>query len=147
MIHPPVMALAENRQPNIVLRFLWFIFVGWWLGLIWLHIGFALCASVIFLPFGLLMLNRLPAILTLRSTGDAQMQVVTNAYGQTFVTYGEVPQLNILIRAIWFFPIGLILGYLTSIIGYLLCATIILLPFGILLLDRIPAIMTLRRSS
>lgn len=63
---PPVMVDVQDSGPGWLVRALWFIFIGWWLGLIWLHIGFALCVTGIFLPVGLLMLNRLPTVLTLR---------------------------------------------------------------------------------
>ena len=46
---------------------LYFMFIGWWAGYIWLNIGFFFCALIITLPLGLVMLNRLPPVLTLRN--------------------------------------------------------------------------------
>jgi hypothetical protein len=39
--------------------------MGWWLSLIWAGVAWLLCATIIGLPFGVLMLNALPAVTTL----------------------------------------------------------------------------------
>jgi uncharacterized membrane protein YccF (DUF307 family) len=153
MYQPPVMVTSTPRQePGCLVRTIWFFFVGWWLGLIWLHIGFLLCFSVIFLPIGLLMLNRLASIITLRASGDTPvMQTVYQAGpGQVYtprITYWHPGTLQypFIARAIWFLFIGWWVGYLTAIIGYLLVATLILMPVGITMLENLPAVLTLRR--
>ncbi len=139
----PVMVNVQNNQPNFVLRILWFIFVGWWVGLIWLHLAYVLCVSVIFLPIGLLMLNRLPMILTLHTS----VREVTyyNQHGRLGMSIQEPPQISIIIRALYFLLIGWWLGYLWAIAGYVLCFTIILIPLGILMLNSLPTVVTLRR--
>jgi uncharacterized membrane protein YccF (DUF307 family) len=143
MMQQPVVVNIQKNQPNIVLRVLWFIFVGWWVGLIWLHLAYVLCVSVIFLPIGLLMLNRLPTILTLHM--NTREVTYADRYGRMSVSWGEPPQTSFVVRALYFLLIGWWLGYLWAIIGYVLCFTIILLPLGVLMLNSLPTVLTLRR--
>jgi uncharacterized membrane protein YccF (DUF307 family) len=75
---PKIMALREppklvsaygqvtTPQHNIVLRALWFVFVGWWLAAIVMTVAYALCMTVIGLPIGFLMFDWVPGVLTLR---------------------------------------------------------------------------------
>jgi uncharacterized membrane protein YccF (DUF307 family) len=53
------------QQVNFLARAVYFICFGWWLGFIWAYLGYALCLTILGLPLGLMMLNRLPAVLTL----------------------------------------------------------------------------------
>jgi uncharacterized membrane protein YccF (DUF307 family) len=137
------MVNVQNNQPNPILRALWFIFIGWWAGLIWLHVAYVLCVSIIFLPIGLIMLNRLPTILTLRTS--LREAIYADQYGRVGVSIGEPPQISFGARALYFLLIGWWLGYLWAIVGYALCFTLVLLPVGILMLNNLPAIVTLRR--
>ncbi len=138
------MVEVRSSGPSFLARALWFIFVGWWLGLIWLHIGYALCVTGIFLPVGLLMLKRLPAVLTGRSSRE-QTTVARYGNGRTMVRTGEPQQVDFLLRAVYFLVVGWWLGYVWALVGYVLCFTIVLMPIGILLLNRLPTALTLRR--
>jgi len=140
----PVVVEARSSGPGFLARALWFIFVGWWLGLIWLHIGFALCLTGIFLPVGLLMLNRLPAVLTLRSSSQ-QTTVAVYGNGMTVVRTGEPQQVDFLLRAVYFLFVGWWLGYLWALFGYVLCFSIVLMPIGVMMLNRLPTMLTLRQ--
>jgi uncharacterized membrane protein YccF (DUF307 family) len=79
---PKVMALRQQRemlvtqpngrtdvigpdQVNIILRVLYFIFIGWWLSAIWTFIGYLFCLTIIGLPVGLWMIEQTPALLSL----------------------------------------------------------------------------------
>ena len=140
----PLMVDVQKAGPSFMARALWFIFIGWWLGLIWLHIGFALCLTGIFLPVGLLMLNRLPAVLTLLSSSQ-QTTVAVYGNGMTVVRTGEPQQVDFLLRAIYFLFVGWWLGYLWALVGYVLCFTLVLMPMGVVMLNRLPGVLTLRR--
>jgi uncharacterized membrane protein YccF (DUF307 family) len=142
-MQPPIMVNVVS-PPNFLLRALWFIFIGWWAGLIWLHIGFALCVSVIFLPVGLMMLNRLPGVLTLQPSSQ-QTTVTMYQNGMVSVRVGEPQQIDFLLRALYFLAIGWWLGYMWALLGYIFCFTIILMPIGIMMLNRLPTVLTLRQ--
>jgi uncharacterized membrane protein YccF (DUF307 family) len=53
------------QQHGWLLRLVYFLLIGWWFSLIWALLGWLLCVSIIGLPFGVWMLNRLPAVTTL----------------------------------------------------------------------------------
>jgi len=65
-IATPVMVEARSSGPSFLARALWFIFVGWWLGIIWVLVSW----SVFLLPYPFLdtvasLLGELPSVMTL----------------------------------------------------------------------------------
>jgi uncharacterized membrane protein YccF (DUF307 family) len=72
MYAPPVQVNSTMQVnvgktgPNFLVRAIYFLLIGWWFGFLWLNAGYFLCLTVIGLPIGLVMLNRLPAVITLR---------------------------------------------------------------------------------
>ncbi len=56
---------AKNKQPSFILRFLYFIVIGWWLGGIALSIAWILGISIIGLPLSFMIMNRMGKIMTL----------------------------------------------------------------------------------
>ena len=120
----------------MIISFFWFIFFGWWLGLIATAMGYFLCATIIGLPLGTLIFNRLPSIICLRPLAS-----------ETHFNAGIYPPDDIpfILRVIWFFVLGWELGLTAVVIGYFLCLTIIGMPVGIYILNRIPVILTLSR--
>lgn len=59
-VGPPV-----RQSVPMLVRILYFFFIGWWLGMVWLFCALFLCALIFTMPLGLMMLNRLGTILTL----------------------------------------------------------------------------------
>jgi uncharacterized membrane protein YccF (DUF307 family) len=49
-------------------------------------------------------------------------------------------------RALWFLLVGWWISAFVIVLGYLLCLTVILIPVGVMVLNRIPEAMTLRRN-
>jgi uncharacterized membrane protein YccF (DUF307 family) len=131
----------SSGSPNIVIRALWFIFIGWELTALWLLVAWILNVSVIFLPLGLKMISWTPKVLTLKDTQKKQ-RVVDGE-----VVDAKSEQTNILVRAGYFLLIGWWLSLIWMFIGYILCLTIIGLPFGIWMLNRLPEVTTLYRSA
>ncbi|MFB6253392.1 MAG: YccF domain-containing protein [Halobacteriaceae archaeon] len=72
---PTILTLAEPRsldnpetrrgQPPLVLRGVYFVFVGWWLSFIWANIAAFLSVTIIGLPVAFWMYNRLPYVTSL----------------------------------------------------------------------------------
>jgi uncharacterized membrane protein YccF (DUF307 family) len=103
-----------------------------------------LCALIVTLPIGLYLLHRVPQVQTLRdrSTEFTYKEVD----GRVVVSTGRVKQVPFLIRAAWFLLIGFWLTSVWLSVAYALSLTIILLPFSIVMIDRVPAVLTLQRN-
>ena len=126
------------------MRALYFIFIGWWAGLFWLNMGYFFVLTVIGLPVGLMMLNRLPTVLTLK---PASQQVNINITGGvTNINIGEAQQVNFLIRAVYFVFIGWWAGLLLAWAAYALFVLVVTIPLGVMLLNLLPTVITLRKN-
>jgi uncharacterized membrane protein YccF (DUF307 family) len=134
------MANTNSFSPNIIIRALWFILLGWGLTGLWLAIAWILNVSVIFLPIGLKMISLTPKVLTLKDIHRKQQIVDGN------LTYTKTNQTNILFRGLYFLFVGWWASLLWMSIGYQLCITLIGLPYGIWMLNRLPEVTTLYRS-
>ncbi len=131
--------------PGCLLQFLWFVFVGWWLGFIWVAIAWLLNLTLIGLPLGVWMLNRIPQVMLLRDE-PCLTTVVRAPDGSLVLRQSELPQRPWWLRALWFLLIGWWLSLLWLLMAWLLCGTIILLPLGMAMFDRVPAVVSLRRT-
>jgi len=141
---PSVTVNIVNQGPNFFVRVLYFLFIGWWAGFFWLNLGFLLCFTVVLLPVGLVMLNRLPQVLTLR---QASTQTSVNVNGNNVtVNIGGAQQQSFLIRALYFVFVGWWAGYFWACIGYLFCVSVVLMPVGLMMLNRLPVVLTLRKN-
>lgn len=145
-VAPTIVLVNNNRGPNFLVRILWFIFLGMWLGSIATSVGYFFCLTIIGLPLGLTILNMLPKIMTLRAP-DQNVRVTT--VGNTTTLEIGNKQRSFFVRAIYFILVGWWLGAIWIGIAWLL--TILWIPTlglslapAFLMFNRIPAIMTLR---
>ena len=127
---------AQTRRPGWVIQLLWFVVVGWWLGLFWTAGAWFFLNTYIGIPIGVIMLNYVPQVMALRG-----QRTVESRSGRVI----EMPQINIIIRAIYFFAIGWWLSGIWLTIAYILCATIILMPLGFIMFDLTPTVVSLRQ--
>jgi uncharacterized membrane protein YccF (DUF307 family) len=126
-----VTALPTPAELPIGIRALWFLFVGLWAGQIWLLIAWLLNMTLIGLPLGLWMLNVLPQVMTLRQERRG-LQKPTDHSGASFA-----------VRAIYFVLIGWWLSLIWLELAWLASATIIGLPIGFLMFERVGTLTTL----
>lgn len=49
-----------------ILRAVWFVFVGWWAGLLLFKVGYILCLTLVGMPLGVWCLHRIPLAMTLK---------------------------------------------------------------------------------
>lgn len=127
----------QTTQPGCLLQLLWFVLVGWWLGAIWVLVAWLLSVTIIGAPIGAAMLNRVPQVVALRG----RRLVMVDPSGQV----REVPQINPLIRALYFVFIGIWFSLIWVTVAYLFCLTIIGLPLGFWMFDLTPTVVTLKR--
>jgi uncharacterized membrane protein YccF (DUF307 family) len=136
---------VPKSGPGIIIRVLYYIFVGSWLGLIWTLLAWILNLTIIGLPLGLAMINRIPQIMTLKPARvNATAQVVD---GKTVITQTKIKQRPFLARALYFLLIGFWFSLVWMLLAWLF-STITLglgLPLSIWMFDRAPAVTTLAR--
>jgi uncharacterized membrane protein YccF (DUF307 family) len=117
-------------------QLLWFVFVGWWLGLIWTGVAWLAMNTFVLIPLGVSMLNEVPNIIALRGR-----RTVDASSGRSV----QPQQFNLLIRAIYFFSLGWWLSGIWLTVAYCACATIIFMPIGFWMFDTTPLITSLRQ--
>lgn len=128
-----------GETPNLLLRVVWFLLVGWWLGGILSGVAWFLNATIVGLPFGLWLINRLPTFITLRP--QEQRWIVTEG-----MLTPVVSQRPFLIRAIWFLLVGWWLSGVWLAVAYVMLVSVVGLPLAFWMYGRIGAVTTLFRS-
>jgi uncharacterized membrane protein YccF (DUF307 family) len=132
--------LQRNDGPGLLIRVVYFILLGWWLSAVWAVIAWVLCLTIIGLPLGLYMLNRLPQVVTLKPN---RSDLVLTTTGQ--VVKRDVPQVPFLLRAIYFVLIGWWFSAIWLAVAWALHVSIIGMLIGFWMFNRTAAIVSLRR--
>jgi uncharacterized membrane protein YccF (DUF307 family) len=132
--------VARNEGANLLVRALYFVLVGWWLSGVWAAVAWILSVTIIGLPLGLYMLNRMPQIVTLK---PSRSNLLVTPSGQ--VVQMDVSQRPFLLRAIYFLLIGWWFSALWIAIAWALNASIIGMLIAFWMFDRVPAVITLAR--
>jgi uncharacterized membrane protein YccF (DUF307 family) len=135
----------RQQNPGCLLQILWFALIGWWLGQIWTAIAWIFMVTIIGLPVGIAMIERLPKIVALRGPVE-RVAVTRRAEGGVVRREIEIQQVNFLLRALYFIVVGWWLSALWMEAAYAICATVIGLPLGFWMFDRVPTVLTLRHS-
>ena len=134
----PIM-IVESTAPNVVLRVVYFLGVGWWLGGLVSALAWILNLTVIGLPAGLWLINRLPSMITLRPQGQTwQLEGAILKRG--------IEQRPFWLRALYFVVVGSWFSGLWMLAAYCAMLTLILIPIAFWMYGRIGAITTLFRS-
>jgi uncharacterized membrane protein YccF (DUF307 family) len=138
---PPI---EVQRGPGLLVRAVWFVFVGWWLTAIMSAIAWAAMVTIIGLPLGIWLINRIPTFITLRPR-TRELQAVYDGMG--LVRYAEVEreQVSWVVRGAWFLLVGWWASALVMAIGYGLIVLVITLPLGLMLYNRVPFVASLYR--
>jgi hypothetical protein len=76
---PPV-AVEQKTGPGLLVRAVWFVFVGWWLSGIVAGLAWFFMITILGLPIGIWLINRLPTVITLRPR-TSYAYAYTDAYG------------------------------------------------------------------
>lgn len=139
----PTVTVRKAGEPGCLIQSLWFLFVGWWLGSLAISLAWALNVTIIGLPLGMAILNNIPKLLALQNP-ERYVQVVSRD-GRTYVRESDLPEHPFLLRALFFLLIGWWWSGIWLGVAFVLCATIILLPVGLGMFRRAPAMTTLER--
>ena len=141
----PVVVNQPRSGQSLVIRAVWFVFIGWWAGWLWAMLAWFFNLTIIGLPLGILMMNRLPAVATLKRTERTLTTTVEGS--QITLTETGPEQQPWWIRAIFFVLIGWWFSLVWINLAYVLMLTIIGIPIAFLMFDYVAAITTLRRLS
>jgi uncharacterized membrane protein YccF (DUF307 family) len=142
MTHTTV--IESEKNPGCLIQLLWFALIGWWLGQAWMVVAWILMVSIIGIPFGVIMLNMLPKVIALRDP-TAHKLLITRQDGSITTRSVVVPQVNFFLRALYFLLIGWWLSALWMEVAYAISLTIIGLPVGFWMFDRVPMLVSLKR--
>ena len=138
------LVVETNKNPGCLLQILWFALVGWWLGQIWMFVAWIFMVTIIGIPVGIAMLNNISKVFALREpTERVMVRSVTD--GRLTQRELEPPQINIVVRALYFILIGWWLTAAWMELAYAICLTVIGLPIGFWMFDRVPMILTLKQ--
>jgi uncharacterized membrane protein YccF (DUF307 family) len=139
----PPNVTVKVRQHGIIVRALYFIFIGWWWGLIVAFFGWFLYATVIGAPLGIKVLNAVPGSISLKAREkDLMVRQTPDGYQ---VTREKKQQRRWWVRVLWY-PFGLVSSLFAILIAWLLCTVLITIPLGIMLFNKVPAIASLYRG-
>ena len=136
---------VPNPGPGCLVRGLYFIFVGSWLGLIWILAAWFFNLTIIGLPLGLAMINRIPQVMTLKPVRVQTTVEVKD--GAPVVRQTSLKQPPFLLRAIYFIAIGFWFSLIWMVLAWIF-TTLTLgfgLPLAFWMFDRVPCVTTLAR--
>jgi uncharacterized membrane protein YccF (DUF307 family) len=132
--------VTRNDGASLLVRAIYFLLIGWWLSGIWAVIAWLLCVTIIGLPLGLYMLNRLPQVVTLK---PSPRDLMVTPSGQVVEMHSR--QRPFLLRAIYFLLIGWWFSALWLAIAWALHVSIIGMVIGFWMFNRTAAIVSLAR--
>lgn len=137
--------IQQQKGPGLLLRAIYFFFIGLWLGAIWTTIAWLLVVSIIGLPLGLLMLNRLPQVMTLKPVHENRYLIQKN--GRWVVRTSTPAEASFLARALYFILIGWWFSALWLLSAWAISGITLGLglPLAFWMFDRVPAVTTLSR--
>lgn len=144
-VNTPVMPMVVTASagPPIIVRVLWYIFVGWWLSALVIVLGYFFMLTIIGIPFAFALFNRIPQALTLRPRTVRYGVEVRD--GVAYLAAGTVPQRPWYWRVLYFLLIGWWFGAVWLVAAWLVGLFVITLPITFLMYNRTSAVMTLQR--
>ena len=151
--NPQVIMNVKQQGPGLLVRFIWFLFIGWWLSGWAILFGWLFTVLILTMPIGLYIINRLPQITTLRPSSQT-VRAKIDEHGNTVVETVDIPQRPFIWRTIYFLLVGwwfsalwLVLAWIVSIVSTII---FVLIPLGwplvFFMYSKAAAITTLRRT-
>lgn len=140
-----VSVMEVKTGPHILVRVVWYFLVGWWLTGFAMAVAWLAAIVIVGIPLSFWLVNRIPTVLTLRPRREQYLMVV-GADGVTRARRLATPQTNALLRVAYFVLIGWWLSALWMALAYVLMLTIIGIPLGMMLVNRIPFVFSLHRG-
>jgi uncharacterized membrane protein YccF (DUF307 family) len=140
----PATTTVYERGPSLLVRFVWWLFIGWWASGIAVAVAWVALITIIGIPLGIWIINRLPSILTLRPR-TKHWSLGQDEQGRAVATERSRPQVSWLIRGLWFVLVGWWASAFWMGAAWLIQLTVIGIPIALLMFNRTPFIASLYR--
>jgi uncharacterized membrane protein YccF (DUF307 family) len=137
--------LEVKTGPHILVRVVWYLLVGWWLTGVAMVVAWLAAIVIIGLPLTFWLVNRIPTMLTLRPRRQ-QFVMVTGADGVTRMRSLATEQTAVVVRALYFVFVGWWASALWMAVSYVLMLTILGIPLGMMMVNRLPFVFSLHRG-
>lgn len=134
-----------SPEPNLLIRVLWFVFIGWWLSQLVILLGWLLNLTILLIPAGVWILNRVPQVATLKSSRKALRSSVDAETGAQIVEMVDREQIQLWKRAVYFLLVGWWASLIWLEIAWLFGLIIIGLPLSFWMYGATGKVITLRR--
>jgi uncharacterized membrane protein YccF (DUF307 family) len=137
--------VEQKTGRGLFVRALWYLFIGWWLTAIVVVIAWISALTIILLPLSFYLVNHIPTALTLRPHIE-RYEVIQGADGVAYSRQIKVRQSNALVRILYFVLIGWWLSAIWTVVAYAFSLTVIGLPIGLAMFNRLPFLFSLHRG-
>ncbi len=134
----------HQSGPGLLVRAIWWLFVGWWLSGVVVAIAWIALITIIGIPLGVWLINRLPTVLTLRPR-TRTWAMGQDAAGNTVVSEVGRDQVAWPIRGLWFLLVGWWASAVWMGAAWLVQLTIIGIPIALIMFNRTPFVASLYR--
>jgi len=136
--------IARTSGPNLLVRFIWWLLIGWWASGIVVALAWFALVTIVGIPVGIWLINRLPSVLTLRPR-TRTWTIGEDEEGRTVVSERGRPQIEWPIRGLWFVLVGWWASAVWMGAAWLVQLTIVGLPIALLMFNRTPFVASLYR--
>ncbi len=142
----PTTTVVDTRGgPNMLIRIIWFLLIGWWLSFFWISLAAFANLTIIGIPLGIWMMNRVPQVVTLKMD-RTRFVTATDTDGNTIVTISNVAQRPFWQRALWYLLVGWWLTTLILYVAWFLCVLIVTIPLAFPMFGAAGKLLTLKRG-
>ncbi len=137
-------SIEYESGPNLLVRLIWWLFVGWWASGLAVIVAWAALISIIGIALGIWLINRLPSVLTLRPRSRT-WALGQDELGRTVVSERSRQQATWSIRCLWFVLIAWWASAIWMGLAWFVQLTIVGIPIALLMFNRTPFIASLYR--
>jgi uncharacterized membrane protein YccF (DUF307 family) len=134
----------RGQSRGLLVRAVYFLLVGWWASGIWLGVAWFLCVTIVGLPLGIKMINRVPLIVSLKDR-EVETAITRDDDGHVSITESGPEQYSLAVRAAYFLLVGWWASGVWLSIAWLASITVVGLPVAVWLYSRLPFVVSLYR--
>lgn len=124
---------SDMAQRSLLVRALWFVFVGWWASFLVVNVAWLLMVTIVGIPFGIWLINRVPFVQSLKRREIVEDE---DAGGH-----------SLLVRGVYFVLVGWWAGFIWGNLAIVISNTIVGIPIGYVMLNWLPYVTSLSRQS